>query len=344
MKKIIKFADLCSGMGGFRFACERINSKKLKLQHVISSDIDDKCELVYKSIFGSNYIFEKDVKNLSIKTNKFFNIFSKVDLVFAGFPCQPFSNIGNRKGFSDERGFLFFYLTKILKLYKPKFFIFENVQKIRNIEKGSTLYQILDILENCGYHVNTHDLNLKDYGLPQNRRRVFFCGYLKKKFSKKKILEPKKIDLLKCKYSTTWHLLEKKMDIKHIVPKKTRNTVFKKNVKWQGKLSIDNLIARPLTASMGKWHRSYQDNYFSKKFILSNKNNFKIKKKVDLFKDDVRRVSTLECLRLQGFPDRIEKHFIKNRISQTSSYQIIGNSVPVPLAYAVISNFLKYFI
>ena len=55
------------------------------------------------------------------------------------------------------------------------------------------------------------------------------------------------------------------MDFKHIVPQKTRNTVFKKNDNWQGKLGIDNLIARPLTASMGKWHRSYQDNYFSKK-------------------------------------------------------------------------------
>ena len=94
---------------------------------------------------------------------------------------------------------------------------------------------------------------------------------------------------------------------------------------------------------MGKWHRSYQDNYFSKKFILSNKSNFRIKKKVNLFKDDVRRVSTLECLRLQGFPDKIEKHFINNKISQTSSYKIIGNSVPVPLAHAVINNFLKCF-
>ena len=344
MKKIIKFADLCSGMGGFRFASQKIISKNFKLKHIIASDIDDKCEIVYKSIFGSNDAFEKDVKNLCVKSNKFFNIFSEVDLVFAGFPCQPFSNIGNRKGLNDERGFLFFYLTKILKLYKPNFFIFENVQKIRNIKKGSTLNQIINILENCGYHVNMHDLNLKDYGLPQNRRRVFFCGYLKNKFSKKNILEPKKIDLLKCKYPTTWHLLEKKMDFKHIVPQKTRNTVFKKNDNWQGKLGIDNLIARPLTASMGKWHRSYQDNYFSKKFILSNKSNFRIKKKVNLFKDDVRRVSTLECLRLQGFPDKTENHFIKNKISQTSSYKIIGNSVPVPLAYAVINNFLKHFI
>ena len=172
-------------MGGFRFASQKIISKNFKLKHIIASDIDDKCEIVYKSIFGSNDAFEKYVKNLCVKSNKFFNIFSEVDLVFAGFPCQPFSNIGNRKGLNDERGFLFFYLTKILKLYKPNFFIFENVQKIRNIQKGSTLDQIINILENCGYHVNTHDLNLKDYGLPQNRRRVFFCGYLKNKFSKK---------------------------------------------------------------------------------------------------------------------------------------------------------------
>ncbi|MDA9189334.1 DNA (cytosine-5-)-methyltransferase [Candidatus Pelagibacter sp.] len=344
MKKIIKFADLCSGMGGFRFASENINLKKFKLKHIIASDIDDKCEAVYKSIFGSKDIFEKDLKNLSVKSNQFFKIFSKVDLVFAGFPCQPFSNIGNKKGLDDERGYLFFYLTEILKLYKPKFFIFENVQKIRNLKKGSTLSKIINILENCGYHVNTHDLNLKDYGLPQNRRRVFFCGYLKKKFNKKNILEPKKIELSKCKYPTTWHLLEKKMDLKHIVPKKTRNTVFKKNDKWQGKLGIDNLIARPLTASMGKWHRSYQDNYFSKKFVTSNLNNFDKKKEVNLFKEEVRRVSTLECLRLQGFPDNTEKYFIENKISQTSSYKIIGNSVPVPLASAVISNFLKYFI
>ena len=62
MKKIIKFADLCSGMGGFRFASEKIISKNFKLKHIIASDIDDKCEIVYKSIFGSNDAFEKDVK------------------------------------------------------------------------------------------------------------------------------------------------------------------------------------------------------------------------------------------------------------------------------------------
>ena len=176
----------------------------------------------------------KRCKKSFLKSNKFFNIFSKVDLVFAGFHASHFQN-WEQKRFNDERGYLFFYLTKILKLYKPNFFIFENVQKIRNIEKGSTLYQIINILENCGYHVNIYDLNLKDYGLPQNRRRVFFCGYLKKNFQKEKYQHLKK-NLSKCKYPTTWHLLEKKMDFKHIVPKKTRNTVFKKNENWQGKI------------------------------------------------------------------------------------------------------------
>ena len=128
--------------------------KNFKLKHIIASDIDDKCEIVYKSIFGSNDAFEKDVKNLCVKSNKFFNIFSKVDLVFAGFPYPAFSNIGNKKGLNDERGFLFFYLTKILKLHKPNFSFLKMFKKL-NIKKGSTLNQIINILENCGYHVNT---------------------------------------------------------------------------------------------------------------------------------------------------------------------------------------------
>ena len=88
---------------------------------------------------------------------------------------------------------------------------------------------------------------------------------------------------------------------------------------------------------MGKWHRSYQDNYFSKKFILSNKSNFRIKKKVNLFKDDVRRVSTLECLRLQGFPDTF-----KIPVSTVQAYKQFGNSVPVNVIEEIASGMINY--
>ena len=99
-------------------------------------------------------------------------------------------------------------------------------------------------------------------------------------------------------------------------------------------------------AKMERDLHAYYDSQIKKNWNILKailKNNFDKKKEVNLFKEEVRRVSTLECLRLQGFPDNTEKYFIENKISQTSSYKIIGNSVPVPLASAVISNFLKYF-
>ena len=198
MKKIIKFADLCSGMGGFRFASKKIISKNFKLKHIIASDIDDKCEIVYKSIFGSNDAFEKDVKNLCVKSNKFFNIFSKVDLVFAGFPCQPFSVAGvvsnrhwdknkpaskkQKSGFDykdikegGEQGQVFNGLLRIIKKKRPKVLLLENVRGLLSHDKGRTWEIIQEDLRREKYEVYYKVIDAVHW-VPQHRKRIFKFG------------------------------------------------------------------------------------------------------------------------------------------------------------------------
>lgn len=154
----------------------------------------------------------------------------------------------------------------MLDYYKPKYFVLENVQKIHTIKNGSLLDEMKKALREigCGYILHTWNLLASDYGLPQKRNRIFFCGIRSDLAEERNLSEPPVVDLKKAKYPTTWHLLEKgKVDSKHYIPQGSRKTILTKPSNWEGDVNIDNPIARPLTATMAKWHRANQDNYFS---------------------------------------------------------------------------------
>jgi DNA (cytosine-5)-methyltransferase 1 len=264
--------------------------------------------------------------------------------MFGGFPCQSFSNVGYRRGLEDERGQLFYNILDILDYHSPKFFVLENVQKLSTIKKGELLDEMKNALETIGkgYHLHIWDLIASDYGLPQKRKRLFFCGVRKDITDKKELQEPSKVNLKKSKYPTTWHLLEKgEVDEKHYIPSKTRQTVLYKNPNWQCDVNIDNSIARPITASMSKWHRANQDNYFSNAYIKGQ--DPLNRPKVDLEKDPIRRITPLEGFRIQGFPDEFVKFTTELNISYSAQYRLIGNAVPVELAHRVIKHFLDSY-
>jgi DNA (cytosine-5)-methyltransferase 1 len=345
-KEKIKYFDLFAGIGGFKIAADTLQSSLYSFEHIGYCEIDKKARDFYNKVHNTGSIQSVDnvqsiqtANNINgIKVNDF-------DMLFAGFPCQSFSNIGYRKGFDDSRGQLFFDILNIIDFYNPKYFILENVQKLSTIEKGRVLNEMSEALKNIGIGYNLHvwELLASDYGLPQNRRRIFFCGVRQDIKRKIDLPAPPIINLLQSQYPTVWHLLEKSIvDNRHFIPTKTRETVLYKNPRWQGNVNIDNPIARPLTASMSKWHRANQDNYYSSSYIFGSEPYFR--PNVVLEDEPIRRITPLEGFRLQGFPDNFSKKAKESNISYATQYRLIGNAVPVNLAQNVIKHLLNSYL
>lgn len=342
----IKFFDCFAGIGGFYQGALRIKSNLYRFQHVAYCEIDTAAQRFYKlACANESTQFISDVKDIRTNKNRDGIVVNNFDMLFAGFPCQSFSNVGYRKGFDDPRGQLFFYILDMLDFYQPKYFVLENVQKIHTIKNGSLLSEMKQALQQIGpgYVLHTWDLLASDYGLPQKRNRIFFCGIRNDLAVPKDIPIPPVVDLKNAKYPTTWHLLEKgSVDPKHQIPSGSRKTILTKPSNWEGDVNIDNPIARPLTATMSKWHRANQDNYFSDSYIHGT--DPYTRPKVDMDTEPIRRITPLEGFRLQGFPDSYAKTAIDLGLSYSSQYKLIGNALPVDLASAVIKHFLDSYL
>ena len=159
------FIDLFSGVGGMRIPFDELGGRC-----VFSSEIDKFAKIVYEENFG-----EKPCGDItSINENQI----PKHDLLCAGFPCQAFSNAGLRKGFNDTRGTLFFDIARILDFHKPKAFLLENVKGLKSHDGGKTFRKIIKTLNEIGYQtIESKVFNSKDFGLPQNRERIFIVGF-----------------------------------------------------------------------------------------------------------------------------------------------------------------------
>jgi len=347
IRKTIKYFDLFAGIGGFNQAIKELKLPNTKFKHIGYCEIDKQARRFYEEVHSqvTNSLCISNALDICTQKNLEGVKIPNFDLLLAGFPCQSFSNVGYRKGLDDKRGKLFYTILDILNSYNPNFFVLENVQKLKTIQGGGLLEEMQDALANIGqgYHLHLWDLRAFNYGVPQNRRRLFFCGVKKSLKDKKSLTIPVPIPLEKTKYPTAWHLLEKQeVDPRHTIPTKTRETVLYKNKKWAGNVDIDNVIARPITASMSKWHRANQDNYFSETYI-KNKNPYN-RPKIDLKTERIRRITPLEGFRLQGFPDSYAEKAKEIGLAYTTQYRLIGNTVPVPLAKSVIEHFLKNYL
>ena len=161
-KNNIRFIDLFCGVGGFHQALNRIPNTSC----VFASDIDDKCRQTYEL----NYKLKPDGDISKINVNSI----PSFDILCGGFPCQSFSNSGNKKGFEDKRGQLFEYILKIAEVKKPSFMFLENVKHIQKIENGKIFQHILNRIKETGYNVTTTELSPHQLGIPQQRERVVF--------------------------------------------------------------------------------------------------------------------------------------------------------------------------
>ena len=168
-KKKIKIIDLFAGIGGIRLGFEQ--AFKGNVECVFTSEIDKFAIQTYIANFGDENIYG-DITKIDEKD------IPEHDILLAGFPCQPFSQAGLKKGFKDTRGTLFFDIERVMLAKKPKAFLLENVKQLKGHDKGNTLKVILEHLKNAGYKTYVQVLAAKDFGVPQNRERIYIVGFL----------------------------------------------------------------------------------------------------------------------------------------------------------------------
>jgi DNA-methyltransferase (dcm) len=319
----VKFLDLFSGIGGFRLGLQRAGH-----ECVGSCEIDGYARTIYGKHFIGN--IRHDVRHVHA------NEVPDVDIITAGFPCQSFSIAGQRLGFDDTRGTLFFEIARLAKEIRPKILFLENVKGLLSHDKGRTFAVIVNTLYELGYDVEWQVINGK-YFVPQNRERVFIIGHLRDKPTAK--IFP--ITDIYQKYDKT--LLQAQSEGERIRGSSTR-TIDANYWKGGGSRTMIQMIQIADRQS----HRVYNTNGISPAlntcqgggkipmFLLSHKQG-NIKERIQnrdeswtldtsgnkmAITDKIRKLTPLECERLMGFPDNWTEG-----VSDHQRYKMLGNSV-----------------
>jgi DNA (cytosine-5)-methyltransferase 1 len=231
----------------------------------------------------------------------------------AGFPCQPFSNAGLKKGFEDTRGTLFYDVARIINDKKPSMVLLENVKGFVNHNKGRTLRVVLETLDELGYNTTYKVLNAKDFGVPQNRERIFIVGVNRKKLGKIGFEFPNPLN----KRTLLGQILEKNPDIKYTISNKL----------WQGhkrRLKEHRLKGNGFGYGMFN-EESTHTNTISARYYKDGSEIL-----INQGRRNPRMLTPREAARLQGFP---EKFTIP--VSDTQAYRQFGNSVAVPVVIEI---------
>jgi len=291
------FVDLFAGIGGFRIAAEQV-FRKHKIPHkcVFSCDIDPWAREAYRANFRETP--SGDITKVEASAIRDHH------LLFAGFPCQPFSIIGNGNGFDDTRGTLFFDIARILEAKRPKAFILENVKRLASHKSGYTLGRIRKALEKLGYCIDYKILNALDYGLPQKRERVFIVGFYKEM----KFVWPEKLE----KRTPLSDLLETEVDESCFA-----SEYIKKRRKEKHHSEYHPSI----------WHENKSGHVSSYPYSCALRAGASYNY---LLVNGERRLTPREMLRLQGFPDSFKIVVPDNQVRKQA-----GNAVPVNLVRAV---------
>jgi DNA (cytosine-5)-methyltransferase 1 len=319
-----KFIDLFAGIGGFRIAMQNLGGKC-----VFTSEWDKEAQKTYRANFGEvpfGDITKPHIKNYIPK---------EFDVLCAGFPCQAFSIAGKRGGFDDTRGTLFFDVAEIIKKHKPKAIFLENVKGLRSHDKGQTLATILNVLRNdLGYYVpEPQIINAKEFGVPQNRERIYIVGF-RKDTGITEFEYPKSINK-KVKFAD---IKEKKVvPTKYYLSTQYVQTLVNHKARHEGKgngfgyeIIDDKGIANAIVVGgMGRERNLVLDHRITDFTPTTH-----IKGTVN--REGIRKMTPREWARLQGFPDN---YIIP--VADASAYKQFGNSVAVPAIQATATKILE---
>ena len=297
----VKFIDLFAGIGGIRLGFEQNG-----MECVFSSEWDRFAVQTYHANFGE--MPHGDITKISTDEIPYHNILA------GGFPCQPFSTIGKRQGFGHEtQGNLFFEILRILEDKKPSAFLLENVPGIRTIDGGRVFQLILEKLDDLGYYTTPLDLNAVDYGVPQNRKRVYFVGVLKEYGRSFNYEKPQP---LHCGIGQYIERNAKGYDMsEHIV-----NTYLFKKQDGRPEI-VDENTDTPVKTLVSTYHKIQR---LTGTFVKDG--------------DKIRLLTENECKMIMGFPRSFEIP-----VSRTQMYRQMGNSVAVPVINSIAYQ-LKVFL
>lgn len=309
------FIDLFAGIGGFRLALQNIGGKC-----VYTSEWENAAKKTYRNNFGE--IPFGDITKDSTKNY----IPNKFDVLCAGFPCQAFSIAGNRKGFADTRGTLFFDVEEIINKHRPKVVFLENVKNLVSHDKGNTFKTIIEILEKkLKYKVYHSVLNSMTHAnIPQNRERIFIVAFdprQVKNWSNFKF--PEKIELTK----NIHDILEK--------GKQEEKYYYQKDHQYYPKL--DKVMTSKDTVY--QWRRVYVRENKSNVCPTLTANMGTGGHNVPLIKDNfgIRKLTPRECFSFQGYP----QNYILPNLANSKLYMQAGNSVTTTLIERIANEIIN---
>lgn len=297
--KTLRLCSLFSGIGGIELGF------KPGFKIVYANEIDKYACRTYRLNFPPKILIEGDITSIDENT------IPDCDILTAGFPCQTFSSVGLKAGFDDSRGIMFFEVLRVLRAKKPQVVFLENVANLLKHDEGNTFKIITSSLEDIGYHVIYKVMNACEYGIPQQRNRIYIIGFLdENKLRKFKFPAP-----IALKHNAFYYLSNEKQEDNYYMNKHKKIEMLEKNVintkkiyrftDW-GISSGKEGICPTLLAAMGSPYE-----------------------RIPFFRDEygIRKLTQRECANLQGFP----KDFEFDYKAPKQVYKQIGNSVCVPI-------------
>lgn len=316
---MFKSIDLFAGIGGIRLGFDQ--AFKGDIQTVFVSEWDKKAVETYKANFGEGVEVVGDITKVDEK-----NI-PEHDILLAGFPCQAFSLAGQKKGFEDARGTLFFDVARIVKYHKPKVVFCENVKNLVNHDRGRTFKVIKSVLEDLGYTVFYKVLNSKNFGVPQNRERIYVVAF-RNDIAPETFAFPEKVDDTK--------VIEDIVESKEVSPKYYLSNTYLSSLKRHKERhaskgngfgyevrDYDSIAAAIVCGGMGRERNLIIDKRLTDFTPVTH-----IKGEIN--SEFIRKMTPREWARLQGFPDDFK--FV---VADTHLYKQFGNSVTVPVIKAI---------
>ena len=376
-----------SGIGGFEYGIENyhrsylqgketqnlqgersnIEAQLWRFECVGYSEIDKYAIQIYEKHFPDHINYGDATK---IRTEEL----PEFDLLVGGFPCQAFSVAGKQRGFCDTRGTLFFEISRILEDKRPRYFLLENVKGLLGHDKGKTFQKILEVLTDIGYRVQWQVLNSKDFGVPQNRERVFIIGYLRGN-SRQQIFpitgnggETNKLNQLN-QLNNPVHSFNRVFGTDGIAP------CFRSaNGNKAAKVAVP--VLTPDRVNKRQNGRRFKENG-DPSFTLTSQDRYgvmtSVPERCEILEENIsskeceilgvpyriRRLTPTECERLQGFPDGWTKIYdpllisclIKygtfgnkiKEISDTQRYKCLGNAVTTNVISTILSKIFNDF-
>ncbi len=343
MKKILNVGTLFSGgLAAPEFA---LKYEKIKHRVIFACEVDKWARKQYLEFHNEPEYFFNDVKDFDGK-----NFSNEIDLLVWGSPCQDLSIAGKRKGLSGEKSSLFRVAAKIQREIKPKVFIFENVTGLLSSNNGADYQEVLNTFSTQGYKTITLKMNTKDFGIPQNRNRIFIIGFLDaEKYNNFREPKPKKLklklkDLLQKdvneKYFLSYEMLSK------FQPKAQGNKICNKDVFHtitsgshgysNGYVDLKQIGNIDQKGNNSRWGRVYDPDGLAPT-LIANGGGAGAKTGLYKIKSNIRRLTPYETFLLQG----VKPGDIKLVNSDTQSYKIAGNAMSVNVLQEILKSIYK---